>query len=303
MRGGGQIPPLILYGRKEEDNLFGRYFTYNNASSEDFGIMLGGFSTDVEVPLGLTRDILRGSLNKQRSTPNFMGTSYADVLNFTISVVKDPCSPLVPEGEYIFTEDEIDDLASWLTAPNYPTLFHMYDDEPDVYKKYDYYAVCSDIQPMTNGEDIIGLTATFVTNSPYAWTETKTINYAGESREVTNIDVNVRTSEYNAPIYPIITINPNNDAETIDGRIPITIKNNVDNKTITLNLHRLKTIIDCQKCMIYGTNRIFTFDDIGISDVGDIYWFRLYNGANRISISGEAQITIEYREPRKVGAY
>lgn len=125
--------------------MFGRYFTYNDASSEDFGIMLGGFSTDVEVPLGLTRDVLRGSLNKQRSTPNFMGTSYTDVLIFTISVVKDPCSPLIPEGEYIFTEDEIDDLASWLTAPNYPTLFHMYDYEPDVYKKYDYYAVCQDI--------------------------------------------------------------------------------------------------------------------------------------------------------------
>ena len=45
----------------------------------------------------------------------------------------------------IFTEDEIDDLASWLTAPNYPTLFHMYDYEPDVYKKYDYFAVCQDI--------------------------------------------------------------------------------------------------------------------------------------------------------------
>lgn len=156
---------------------------------------------------------------------------------------------------------------------------------------------------MTNGEDIVGITATFMTNSPYAWTENKTINYAGISRDITNINVNVKTSEHNMPIYPVITIIPNNDAELVDLRIPITLKNNVDNKTITFRLHRLRTIIDCQKCMVYGPNGMFTFDDIGISDVGDIYWFRLYNGANRISISGEAQVKIEYREPRKVGAY
>ena len=265
--------------------------------------MLGGFSADVEVPLGLTREVLKGTINKQRTSPNFMGVTYSDVLVFTISVVKDPCSELIEDGEYIFTEDEVDDIASWLTSPNYPQLFHMYDYEPEVFKKYDYYAVCSDIQPLLNGEDIIGLTATFISNSPYAWTEEKTITYSGNSRDVTTINVDIKSSERNAPIFPIITIEPHGNAELVNHRVPITIKNSIDNKTITFNLQKLKTIVDCQKAMVYGTNRMFTFDDIGISDVGDIYWFRLYNGRNRISISGEADITIKYREPRKVGAY
>ena len=137
--------------------MYGKYFYYNSHTSQDFNLMIAGFNMDDNVPLGLSRNILKGSMNRFRKTPNFMGTAYADTLSFSVQIVKDMCE-VDTQDDMIFTEDEVDEITSWITAPNYPVLFHMYDYEPEVFKKYDYFAVCSDIQAQTLGEDIVGFT-------------------------------------------------------------------------------------------------------------------------------------------------
>jgi len=48
------------------------------------------------------------------------------VLEFTISFMKDPCNKSY-QSDMIFTEDEVDAINTWLTSPDYPILFHMYD--------------------------------------------------------------------------------------------------------------------------------------------------------------------------------
>lgn len=124
--------------------MYGRYFYYNSHTSQEYGLMIAGLSTDNAVPLGLSRQVMKGSMNRFRKVPNFMGTAYADTLQFSVQIIKDQC--LVSDyADMVFTEDEVDEITSWITAPDYPTLFHMYDYEPDVFKKYDYFAVCSDI--------------------------------------------------------------------------------------------------------------------------------------------------------------
>lgn len=282
--------------------MYGNYFTYNGASSQDYGLVIGGLQVDTDVPLAMAREILRGTMNRYRVIPNHMGTSYQEVLIFTISMVKDPCTY---GDDYIYTEDEVDEIVTWLTAPQYPTLFHMYDEEPDVYKKYDYYGLFSDIQTMTNGEEVIGFTATFTTNSPYAWTPQKTINFSADTDDPVEITINVKSSEYNSPIWPIITIDPHNDADLDENnRVPVSIRSNIDQKAMVFKFPtKLLHTIDCQKAMITGPNGLINFSDLGISDIGEIYWFKLYNGENRVTISGDADIRIQYREPRKVGAY
>ena len=282
-------------------SLFGQYFTYNGHSSADFNLQIAGFSTtDTSVPLGVGREVLRGSLNRFRAIPNFMGTSYQDVLSFTVSVCKNLC---VVDDE-VFTEAEVNQILSWITAPNYPTLFHMYDEEPEVFKTYNYYAICNDVVPETNGEEIIGFTFSFMTNSPYVWTDTNTVNITSVSTYGTTT-VTVNTAEPNMPIYPIVTITPDVSAQVgDDGRVSISIGNNRDNGVMSLRLLKIKTVIDCQRAMIYGpTGQLLTFEDLGLEDVGTIYWLKLYNGSNIIQHQGQAEIKIEYREPRKVGAY
>lgn len=262
--------------------------------------MIGGFRTEVVVPLAMERDVLRGSLNRFRSIPNFMGTQYQDTLAFTVSVVKDACTT----DDYIFTEAEVNEIVSWITAPNYPTLFHMYDDEPEVFKTYNYYAICNDVATQTSDEDVIGFTFSFMTNSPYVWTDEKYINIddaSGSGLTTVTID----TAEPNSPIYPIITITPSVSASVnTRGRVPITIGNYRDGGTMNLELLKIKTVIDCQRAMIYGpTGDLLSFEDLGIGDVGTIYWFKLYHGANQIFYNGQCSIQFKYKEPRKVGAY
>lgn len=281
--------------------MHGKYFTYNGYSSEDFGLMLGGFNVNEDIPLGLSRNILKGEMNRYRKIPNFMGTSYVDVLQFTISLIKDPCENANQE-DMVFTEDEVDEITTWLTSPNYPILFHMYDYEPDVYAKYDYFAVVSDIQPQVLSGDVIGFTVSFVTNSPYAWTEKRTFNITDNTEDEEHTEViTINTSERLSPIYPVITITPYISAPS--NYIDVTLTNERDGGEMTLHLLKDITTIDCQHTMIKGTAGLLSFEDLGIADVDNIYWFRLWHGDNPIKVTGYADIKIEYREPRKVGAY
>jgi len=94
--------------------MYGNYFYYNGATSEDYDLMVGGFNLDFDLPLAMNREILRGTMNRYRIIPNHMGTAYQEPLVFTIQMVKSQCSD---SDRYIFTEDEVDEIVSWLTAP------------------------------------------------------------------------------------------------------------------------------------------------------------------------------------------
>ena len=279
--------------------MYGHYFQYNNHSSQDFHLMIGGFDYTEDVPLGLSRTINKGSFTTVRKIPNFMGTEYSDTLSFRISCIKDPCE--YPDQESaIFTEDEVDAITSWLTEPNYPILFHMYDYEPNVYRKYDYFAIVTDIEPQVLGGDVVGFDITFDTNSPYAWSNEITRSY--ENTGTTTRTFTVNNSERQGLIFPTITILPDTSGAG-SGRVTISIKNVRDNRTITMSILREEITMDCQRGMFYSQTGLLTFEDLGISDVDSIYWPRLYNGQNQFQLTGAATFTFTYREPRKVGAY
>lgn len=64
----------------------------------------------------------------------------------------------------------------------------------------------------------------------------------------------------------------------------------------------LEIDIDCKKLTIMDSiGRMITYDKLGISDVDNMYWFRLINGENNILLFGNADFTITHRESRKVG--
>lgn len=278
--------------------MFGKKFTYDNHSSEEHSLIIASFEQNTEIPMGLSREILKGEMNRFRTSPNHMGTSYQDVLSFNITVVKNP-SNHDSQKELYFTEDEVDEINAWLTSPDYPTLFHMYDYEEETYKKYDYFGLFTDVQTNEVAGYIVGLTYTLTTNSPYAFTNiiTKEFECLGE----TNITINVNTSERKREIYPIIKLLPSGNEL---GRVNIQIKNVTDNNRV-LNLNVLKEpiTIDCGKSKIYDSVGLLSFEDLGVSDIDYLYWVKLYHGTNNLVITGDTTITFEYREPRKVGAY
>lgn len=232
-----------------------------------------------------------------------MGTTWNDTLIFTISLFKNDC---IDPNDIIFSEDEVDAVLRWLTSPDYPTLFHMYDYEyvdqggNPTNKKYDYYGIFTDIIAETIAEEVIGFTCTFCTNSPFAWTDLKTASFECEGE--TEINVVVDHSEENREVYPVIKLK--RPIDSAKEKEEIQIKQMTDNgKILKILLNKAETTIDCRRSVIYNDNGSLTFEDLEIADLDYIYWPKLYDGTNRIIIVGDVTVTFEWREARKVGAY
>lgn len=261
---------------------------------------MGGISISDDVPLGLNRSVLRGELNRYRNVANHMGTQWTAPLQFEISFIKSPCE-YPNQADMIFTEYEINLIAAWLTSPDYPVLLKMYDEDLETFTKYNYYGVFSDLTPQIIAGDICGFTATFDTDSPFAWNIPDAVIGHGVNNFERRIELNVNTAELYREVYPIITIEPDNTDQL--SRIDIKLRNYTDNgRTLNLSLTKTKTVIDCRRAMIYNEFGLISFDDMGLSDVDYIYWPRLFNGKNTFYITGAATVTFEWREPRKVGA-
>lgn len=258
--------------------------------------MIGGLSMSEDTSFGMSREIYKGVFSKVRKIPNFMGAEYSDVLTFSVHAVKDTCKD--PNDAY-FSEDEADAIISWITEVSYPALFHMYDYGDNVASKYDYFAVCNDIQPQEIGGEIVGFDMSFITNSPYAWTEEVKYDYTNVG--TLNHSIFVQNSERQGLIFPIITVGVQL-SEPVQP-VEVTIKNAADAESLTLTLTHTETTIDCQRSMIYANDTFLSFEDLGLTDVAHIYWPRLYNGDNTLILTGDADFTVKFREPRKVGAY
>ena len=282
------------------------YFTYNGHSSSEYNLVIGSMGAmNNSISLAMSREILKGTINRYKSNPNHMGTRWNDVLQFTISMVKDPCT-YTNQDSMIFTEDEIDEIDSWLTSPDYPLLFHMYDtDDLDTYGnpifcKYDYFGLFSDITTDEFQGRIIGLHMTFITNSPFAWSPVQTVTKTIEGE--LDFTLTVNHAERNREVYPTISITPVIGSGTGDEEI--SIQNITDGgRMLTVTLPRIESIINCQNSTIHNAYGLISFEDLNISDAGTIYWPRLYNGNNQMKVTGNCDITFQWREARKVGEY
>jgi hypothetical protein len=276
--------------------MFGKYFEYNGETSKDYNLKICSFNS-IEIPMGLGREIIKGETTKFCPIANHLGTRYSDVLSFSVSFAK---YDRYAKNQTVlaFTEEEINDIMAWLTSPCYPTLFRMVSDNRDE-KNYNYFGVFTDMElfhPV--GEMVHGFTATFTTNAPYAWTD----EIVKSCSSTTSIDITIdcKTAERLTPIYPVIVVTPHNNGNV--GRLPVSITTK-EGKTLSLNLPKIPVTIDCGKTKIYDHLGLVSFEDLGLADVGEVYWPRLWYGINAIKITGDTDIQFRYREPRKVGAY
>lgn len=400
----------------------GKYFIFDDESSIDYGLIIAGIEQNDEVNLGLKRDVLSGTFNRNKQKVFHMGTTWSEPLSFSITLMKNPCNIDYDNEQLEFTENEINSVATWLTSPDYPTLFHMfdyyfqaspddsviavnfgpgqqhtylfeadgyqtvkytvtrdgdqwstlsstdaltppqlsvalapdyvsfstqdedyvraitmicidgdpgnarhqvdkfysYDFDPPYYTvlnhTYDYYGVFDNIEAQTINGKIVSLVATFVTNSPFAWTPLMTID--AQNNELL---LRIRSADKYREIYPLIAFTPAVDDGSSDLYSYVTFRNTRDDLGIQLKLYQgVTTYVDCEKCIIYYDNQsenIYTnIDDIleqeinTITENGEIdnlhiYWPKLYYGENKIEITGDCQVSISYREPRKVGEY
>ena len=139
--------------------------------------------------------------------------------------------------------------------------------------KYDYFGLFTNVEPQTVGGNVIGFTATFTANSPFAWTQQIT-QYRDVTDEV-DLAFNVSSAERYREIYPVVKIHVPETAEddADDGRAMVMLESVNDDQVMKLRLMKgATTTIDCEKCMITyvmdGDKRQRTIND----SVSEVYY-------------------------------
>ena len=112
------------------------------------------------------------------------------------------------------------------------------------------------------------------------------------------IIINNTSDDINGYIYPIIIIDPHSTGT-------VTLQNNSDissNNILTINVLESDVItIDCRLCTFSSLSGVISLSDLGFQDVGNVYIPKFKYGENNITLSGDADFTFKWREPRKVG--
>ena len=267
-------------------------FIYNGQSSDDIiassPLLLASFDAEDSV-VGHERDNIVGEPTISRPIANEYGTQY-QALEIEYGLIKRDLTP--------FTNEEQRIVERWLTSPKISQKLQFIDCKSDILQgTYCGKFLTTEWYPANGGW--AGVQFTFQNNSAYpVMNFLQTYQVRGnETFTVTN-----PTDELEEYIYPVMTIiEPTETAN-------VTVKNMTDNNnSMTINArHELPMIFDCQHCIPKDgtTSGIFTYQDLGWTDIGNIYWLRLLPGDNLINVVGNADITIEFEYPyKKVGVW
>lgn len=311
-------------------------FEFNGHTSDEYGIIV----TQIEENDNLiSRSPILGEKNKYRPRENHFGTTYDNNYSFIIGVMKNPCRnhSVIPElknGILMYDEDytpylekgvlkfpmkykaDIKDniivpndsdylnsnnirmINAWLTSPQYPKLFKFLNNDY-FSEEIEFFVTITEISTEHTSLPY-ELTYTVTCDSPWGgYTPLITYNTTSSSTLSNQCSILNNSDCWEDYVYPVIKVSPKSHGA-------ITIKNITDNNG-TLKINALKNndfYIDCQHLKMYDTaNSVLSFDDLGIDDIGDIYWPRLAYGENIFEFTGDATFEISYREPRKVGAF
>lgn len=265
-------------------------FKFNGRICDEFGLIATKIQ---EVNSGMSREIIKGSKTKYRAVSNHWGTKYEDDLSFVMCVIKDPCN--TNQSEMRFTSSDIRAINAWLTSPQYPQSLKIFS---DYYKEdIEYFAIINDITAEDDGQ-LYELSFSVTCNAPFGWSKEYKHELTTTSSGVTTLNIYNTSDEYECYVYPKIEIMP-----TAHGTITITSV--TDERTLSFSaLKNNKIIIDSEKRkFLDSTGVLLTFEDIGIQDVDQIYFPKLLYGKNEIQITGDAEIVLTYKEPRKVGVF
>lgn len=277
---------------------FGDSFDYNNRNSKEFNIQIVRIN-NLDVPLGLQKEILKGSTNFYKYRADHYGSLYSDVLSFEIYLIKNTCN-----GDSAFTKEEIREIIGWLTSPHTPKKFHMYNFEYEHEEEYDYYGLFTDIQyEFTNaGNDgkPAAIIATFVCDSPFGWvSRTETLKI----QDNTSVTVVVDSDEWEDYIYPCIKVEMDNIIGATNRLFSIVNISDDSHKFEMSASDNQVFWIDSQKMTLYDNIGLLNLDCLNLADEGYIYLPRLVNGRNELILSGHCTVTITWEEPRKTGAW
>lgn len=276
-------------------------FVFNGKNSDDYNLKIAWIdSSDIDVSENGLDLTLEKTSNKVNYTTNIYGIQSENII-FNFGVVKKDYSKI--------TRMQSIQINEWLTSSS-NSQFLAFNDG-DSYPLH-YYAVCTQIEDIIVGGELVGKNLRLETNSPFAFS--KKMEKKVEITDTHQFYINNTSNANDNIIYPKITI--------ITQSATITIENSTDKKSVTINTDDIPvssdgnkhikldsynmTISDKNNELIpaykLGWNNTYRSFVSVINDyITNIYWVRFIKGINKIKITGNCNITIEYESPRKAG--
>lgn len=273
---------------------------YNGKYLSDFGFIV---AKTIDNTFGLNRDIVMGDMNTIRNTPNIYGVKYNEPLPLKYLIVKNPCEFHSQEKQRI-TSEELRSINKWLTSPKTPKCFTI---DTSNYAIREYYGLFTEVKPYEY-DSLYGIEITFKSNAPYGFDKNIQKVTCDTLKKIT---INNPTDELCEYIYPTIKIIPNQCTS-------FSIQNHSDNNNIMMfDFKKIysEIVIDCNYQRIIADGILLNLDEVGwdiyeITDYNNVnsgifnlYWLRFIPMANKITISGNGNFTIEYKTPVKAGGY
>ena len=284
---------------------------FNNYSSVDFPTFtlltcLSFDGTTGESNTFLTREAVASeSFNgKFKNTSHY---KYTENLTLKITFIK--------QGYGDFSLDEARKVLAWLTSKDTPSFLDVYDDRYSEAALYSVLGGFTNIQSYKLGSGrVVGFVADFESISPFAYSPINTFKRTITAPTTFKVTCNTDDTAY---VYPRVTVKQKSGTDVIIKNTIITPE--VDLLTgVTVNKTRVFTtavrknqvdetvVIDGANKLIYSvTNPSRTFGkDFGTDDILDQWvWLPLANGENTITVTGNCDLTLEWREVRKIGEW
>ena len=247
----------------------------------------------IDSVVGVQRENQAGEQTITRSIPNEYGT-INQKLQFDYGLIKRCSSDPI-------TYEEQQAIERWLTSPKFSKNLYVIDDDDNITATYCGKFINTNWYPDNIG--FIGVSFTFENNTAYPKKYYDLLFTAEDIEDANNqFEVNCVTDELEEYCYPVITItNPNATAN-------VTITNVTDNNNaVTIKAYRqLPITMDSRHCILKDatTSGVISFDRIGWSDVGNIYWPRLIPGSNVFTVSQPVNVRVTYEGVyKKVGGW
>lgn len=227
------------------------------------------------------------------------GYKWSESMSPTITIIK--------ENFEDFTIDESRKILKWLTSRKTAGFLDIYDDKNSNAILYSILGNFTGVKQYKAGNGrVIGITATFESLAPYAFSGLQTIKqiYDEETGAFDNVlKITINTDDQATPVMPKITIKFKDSSEE---KLDVKIQNvwtdmdqisHVETMKITNN-NPMETIV------VDGANKVIS-SSLTYRQFGDDFehwkWFPLYDGKNTITITGNCEVAFEYREIRKIG--
>ena len=277
---------ILIKNNKESEvvnvSYLGSHFTYNNISSETYGLILAQINTREKLSVG-------GDLDYYHHTSNYYPKK--TIIDFK------PKEEITTYDVEIISEDIINDVAfisilNWLNnQPNYRKLRFSTDE----YIGYHFNCIFRNIEKiLAGGKDgygIYGFKATIECDSDYMWAD-ELVSQTYSRNQLIQVAEHINESMLRGYTYPTLSIKTGTTGGDITiqnvsiNNLLVKFEDLLPNETITMKSYP-KTLTSSLRQNVFPNL------------VNNKNWFKLIQGKNNIGIVGDvSSITITYEKAR-----